>query len=157
MKDDASHRGGFTIREYEARVWDMARHQIHPTALYVAAQVAGATRLLGHPVYADVGGSLREIALFGAGFVGAWACFYSTLLRVAGLRSLAVTFLVPLAAAAALALWFVVPPPDRLSRAEVAWCELALAGPGVVGFAFTMMRWRAARREAAAESERGSS
>src|SRR5262245_19114184 len=93
---ESTHRGGFTIKEYEGRVWDMARHQIHPTFLFVAAQVAAATRLLAHPAYAGDGAGLREAALFLAGFLGAWGCFYSTLLRVAGLRSLTVTFVVPL-------------------------------------------------------------
>jgi hypothetical protein len=147
----AARRGGFTVREYEKRVWDMAKTQIHPTFLYVAAQVAGATRLLDHPVYALDGGVLREIAVFVAGFLGAWACFYSTLLRVAGLKSLAVTLLVPLAVLAALAIWFVFPAPDTMSRGALLGAELSLAGPGVVGWLLTMRRWRVARREAAAE------
>jgi hypothetical protein len=145
-----ARRGGFTIKEYEKRVWDMARHQIHPTFLYVAAQVAGATRLLGHPAYHLDGGTFREIAVFVAGFLGAWACFYSTLLRVAGLKSLAVTFLVPLAVLAALAIWFVFPSADSMSQGTLLAAELALAGPGVAGWVLTMLRWRAARREAAA-------
>jgi len=150
---DASRRGGLTVREYEKHVWDMARHQIHPTFLYVAAQVAGATRLLDHPVYLLGGGGLRETALFVAGFLGAWACFYSTLLRVAGLKSLAVTILVPLAVLAALAIWFVFPPADTMSRGTLLAAELSLAAPGVVGWVLTMHRWRAARREAAATLE----
>jgi hypothetical protein len=146
---DASRRGGFTVAEYEKRVWDMARHQIHPTFLFVAAQVAGATRLLDHPVYLLDGGVLREIGVFVAGFLGAWACFYSTLLRVAGLKSLAVTFLVPLAVLAALAIWFVFPPTDTMSRGTLLFAELSLVAPGVAGWILTMLRWRAARREAA--------
>ena len=142
-------RGGFSSREYGARVWDMARHQIHPTFLYVAAQVAAGTRLGSHAVYASPGGGLREAALFLAGFLGAWACFYSTLLRVAGLRSLAVTILVPLAVLVALAVWFVLPAPDAMTRETLIAAELALALPGVAGFLVTMRRWRAARREAA--------
>ena len=81
--DDASHRGGFPLREYERRVWDMAKHQLHPTFLFVAAQVAGATRLVAHASFAESGGWAREGALFLASFLGAWACLYSTLLRVA--------------------------------------------------------------------------
>ena len=142
----AAHRGGFTIREYERHVWDMARHQLHPTFLFVAAQVAAATRLLAHPAYAD--GGAREAALFLAGFLGAWGCFYSTLLRVAGLRSVAVTFLVPLAVLAALAIWFVLPAPDVMSRGTLLAAELALVAPGVAGWALTLRRWRRARRDA---------
>ena len=127
----------------------MARHQIHPTFLFVAAQVAAATRLCGHAAYVSPGGGLREAALFLAGFLGAWACFYSTLLRVAGLRSLAVTVLVPIAVLVALAVWFVLPAPGAMSRETLLAAELALVLPGVVGFPLTMRRWRAARREAA--------
>jgi hypothetical protein len=144
----SAHRGGFTIREYEARVWDMARHQLHPTFLFVAAQVAAATRLLQHPAYADEGAWLREAALFLGGFLGAWGCFYSTLLRVAGLRSVTVTVLVPLAAAVALAIWFALPAPDATNRETLVAAELALVAPGVAGWALTMRRWRRARREA---------
>jgi hypothetical protein len=146
--EESAHRGGFTIREYEGRVWDMARHQIHPTFLFVVAQVAAATRLLAHPAYADAGGWAREAALFLAGFLGAWGCFYSTLLRVAGLRSLAVTILVPLALLVAAAAWFVLPAPNVMDRGTLLAAELALVAPGVAGWALTMRRWRRARREA---------
>ncbi len=147
--DDASHRGGFPLREYEGRVWDMAKHQLHPTFLYVVAQVAGATRLLDHASFQADGAALREVALFFAGFLGAWACFYSTLLRVAGLRSVTVTVIVPAAALAALAIWFVFPAPAAMSQTALLAAALLLAGPGVVGWLATMRRWRAARREAA--------
>lgn len=145
---ESAHRGGFTVAEYERHVWDMARHQIHPTFIFVAAQVAAATRLLAHPAYAADGAWLREAALFLGGFLGAWGCFYSTLLRVAGLRSVAVTILVPLAAIVALAIWFALPAPDAMSRATLLAAELALVLPGVAGWALTMRRWRRARREA---------
>jgi len=147
--DDASRRGGLTIREYERHVWDMAKHQIHPTFLFVAAQVVGATRLLEHPAFDAPGGWALELALFVAGFLGAWACFYSTLLRVAGFKSVAVTVLVPLAWATAGALWFAVPAPAELSRGTLLVAAAALVQPGVVGWAMTLIRWRAARRRAA--------
>ena len=127
----------------------MARTQIHPAFLFVAAQVAGATRLLSHAAYEDGGGSLREAALFLAGFLGAWACFYSTLLRVAGLRSLAVTVLVPAAALAAVAIWTLFPAPAAMSPTQLLAAEASLVLPGVIGWVLTMRRWRAARREAA--------
>lgn len=148
---DSAHRGGFTIREYERHVWDMAKSQVNPAFLFVAAQVAGATRLLDHASFSNPGATLRESALFLAGFLGAWACFYSTMLRVAGLRSLAVTFLVPLAIVAALAIWFVFPPPTQMSAGTLLAAEALLAGPGVVGWFTTMRRWRAAEREARKE------
>jgi len=147
--EDASRRGGLSVREYERRVWDMAKHQIHPTFLFVAAQVAGASRIVEHVLFRDAGGAALESALFVAGFLGAWACFYSTLLRVAGLKSVAVTFLVPLAALAALAVWFAFPSPAEMSRGQVLAASLLLVGPGAIAWPATMRRWRAARREAA--------
>jgi hypothetical protein len=138
-----------TVREYERHVWDMARTQLHPSFLYVAAQVAGATRLLQHAWFSGPGAGWGEALLFAAGFLGAWACFYATLLRVAGLRAVTVTLLVPLAAAAALAIWFVLPAPEHMSRTTLLAASLALAGPGALAWPFAMRRWRAARREAA--------
>jgi hypothetical protein len=149
VPDDPSPRGGFSVREYEKHVWDMAKHQLHPTFVYVAAQVAGATRLLAHPAFEGPGGWALETGLFLAGFLGAWACFYSTLLRVAGLKSVAVTLLVPAAALAAAAAWFAFPKPSEMSRATLLVAAALLSGPGVVGWAFTLLRWRAARRDAA--------
>jgi hypothetical protein len=154
---ESAHRGGFSIKEYEARVWDMARHQLHPTFLYVAAHVAAATRLLAHPAYAEDGAWAREAALFLGGFVGAWGCFYSTLLRVAGLRSVTVTILVPLAVAVALAVWFVLPAPEATSRETLLAAELALVVPGVAGWLLTLRRWRRARREAGFGADEASS
>lgn len=147
--DEASHRGGLPMREYEKRVWDMAKHQLHPTALFVAAQVAGATRLLDHPAFDGRGGWALEAGLFLAGYLGAWACFYSTLLRVAGLKSFAVTALVPAAALAAAATWLVFPQPSEMSRSTLLVAAALLAGPGVLGWGLTLLRWRAARRDAA--------
>jgi hypothetical protein len=144
-------RGGFTIPEYERRVWDMARHLVHPAAFYAVPVVAGGARLLGHPLLDDRGvGAAIEVALFLAAFLGAWACFYSTLLRDAGLPSRAVTVLVPLAWVVALVLWLAVPPPETLSARGFALAAAALAGPGPVAWLFTMARWRRHRREHAA-------
>jgi hypothetical protein len=146
--NDASRRGGLTVREYERHVWDMAKHQIHPTFVFVAAQVAGATRLLDHAVFQESRGWALETAFFVAGFLGAWACFYSTLLRVSGLKSVAVTILAPTAVLAALAVWFVFPATAEMSRGQVLAAALLLVLPGVIGWPLTMRRWSAARREA---------
>lgn len=144
-------KGGFTVPEYSARVWDMSRNLLHPTSIYVVATVAGGARLLSHPLFDEPGtGALVEVGLFLAGFLGAWACFYSTLLRDAGLASLTVTVLVPVAVVASLALWFVAPEPARLSGEGFAWCAAALFGPGPPAWVLTMLRWRRHRAEQAA-------
>lgn len=146
-------RGGFAVKEYEARVWDMARHLIHPAAIYVAACVAGGVRLLGHPVF-DEGGSAAalELAMFACVFLGGWACFLSTLLRDAGLASATVTILAPLAVAAAVALWTVFPPPAAAGRPPMDGTLLAAAlflqfAPALPAFAVTWTRWRRLRKE----------
>jgi len=147
-------KGGFTLREYEVRVWDMARHVLHPTFLYVLAVVVGGTRLVQHPIVDERGtGTLVEAGLFVAAFLGAWACFYSTLLRDAGLRSLAVTLLVPLAFAVTAALFVAFPAPPEMSRGEFALAAALLVGPGPVGWVLTLVRWRRHRREQAAATE----
>lgn len=143
-------KGGFTIREYEVRVWDMARHVLHPTFLYVLAVVAAGTRLTAHPLLDRPGvGGWIEAGLFLAAFLGAWACFYSTLLRDAGLPSLTITVLVPLAVVAAAAVFLAFPPPASMSAEAFAAAVALLVGPGPVGWAVTMVRWRRHRRAAA--------
>lgn len=140
--------GGFTVREYEGRVWDMARHLLHPTALYVLAVVAGATRLLQHEVAERPGaGAALQAGLFASAFLGAWACFYSTLLRDAGLPSRTVTLLVPLAAVVALAAWTLLPAPAATPPALLWGAAAALGGPGPVAFVVTLRHWRRLRRE----------
>jgi hypothetical protein len=151
--DDASRRGGFSLREYELRVWDMAKHQLHPTALYVLAVVAGATRLLDHAVFQAPGAWTRQAALFALTLLGAWACFWSTLLRVAGLPSRTITVLVPAAVAAAVAVWFAFPVPAEMSAAQAGAAAALLVGPGAIAWPLTWRRWRRARREAAAMLE----
>jgi hypothetical protein len=138
--------GGFTVPEYEQRVWDMAKHQLHPAGLYVLAAVAGLGRLLAHPALDAPGAPVAEIAWFLGVFLGAWACFYSTMLRVAGLPSLTVTLLVPFTAAAALVTWFALPAPEEMDAATLWGASAALAGPGPVAFLLTLRRWRAHRR-----------
>lgn len=140
--------GGFTVAEYEARVWEMAKHHLHPTAIYVVAVVAGATRLFGHALLDEPGtGAAVEAGLFACVFLGAWACFWSTLLRVAGLPSRTITILVPLAVAAALAVWTVVPAPSAMDAATFWIGAASLGAPGPVAFAVTYRVWRRHRRE----------
>lgn len=139
--------GGFTVAEYERRVWDMAGSVLHAPAIYVLAFVAAATRLLQHPASDGPGALAVEGALFAAAFLGAWACFYSTLLRDAGLPSLTITVLAPAAAATALALWFVAPGPDDAAPAVFWTGAAALALPAPLAFALTWRRWRRLRRE----------
>jgi hypothetical protein len=55
---------------------------------------------------------------------------------------------VPAAVLAALAVWFALPAPDAMSRGTLVAAEIALVGPGVLGWMLTMRRWRVARREA---------
>ena len=141
-------KGGFAIREYERRVWDMARHVIHPTFLYVIAVVAGSTRLLQHGI-ADTPGTgwQVELALFLAGFLGAWGCFYSTLMRDAGLASSAARLLIPLAVLGALAVWTVFPAPAAMDERTFWIAAACVVGPGPLGWAEAMLRWRSHRRQ----------
>jgi hypothetical protein len=140
------------VPEYERRVWDMSRNLVHPAAIYALIQVVGLTRVTSHGVFHRVGsgsfGVVRwEWMLFLASFLGAWAVFYSTLLRDAGLKSRTVTFLVPASLLALCAGWTALPPVERMTDAQALWAAATLAGPGPVAWAFTMLRWRRARAE----------
>lgn len=143
---------GLSVPEYERRVWDMSRNLVHPAALYALIEVVGLTRLTSHPAFHRVGsgawGPVRwEWALFLASFLGAWAVFYSTLLRDAGLRSRTVTLLVPAALLALLAGWLLLPAVADMSDAQALAAAAALAAPGPLAWIVTMARWRRARAE----------
>lgn len=141
---------GFTVKEYEARVWDMARHVLHPSGLYVLAVVVGASRLLQSPIADEPGtGGWIEFGIFLGGFLGAWACVFSTLLREAGLASLTVTLLVPAAVLAAVSVWTVFPAPEAMSTQAFAAAALLLVAPAPPAWVFTMVRWRRHRAEQA--------
>lgn len=144
-----AEESGLPVDEYERRVWDMSRNLIHPAALYVLIQVVGLTRLTSHTVFHRADNAWWEWGLFGASFLGAWAVFYSTLLRDAGFRSLTVTVLVPLSLLVLVAGWIALPGLDEMSAGQAVGHALALAAPGPLAWGVTMLRWRAARREAA--------
>lgn len=139
--------GGFTVPEYEERVWDMAKHQLHPTAIYVVAAVAGFTRLASHARFDEPGFPWTELAFFACVFLGAWACFWSTMLRVAGLGSLTITLLVPAEVLAAVAVWTIFPAPSAMSGDTLLLALALLAAPGPPTFLVTWHRWRTRRRE----------
>ena len=145
-------RAGMSVPEYERRVWDMSRNLVHPAALYALIEVVGLTRLLSHPVFHREGsgafGPVRwEWLLFLASFLGAWAAFYSTLLRDAGLRSRTVTVLVPAALGALLLSFVAFPALDEMSDGHALTAALLLAAPGPLAWVVTMRRWRSAERE----------
>ena len=141
---------GLTVAEYERRVWDMSRNLVHPAALYALVQVIGLTRLTSHAGFHQPTTGWWEWALFLASFLGAWAVFYSTLLRDAGLRSLTVSVLVPLAVVTLAVSWIALPGLGDMTASQALWSSIALAGPGPLAWIVTMLRWRKARREATA-------
>ena len=150
----ASHgpaaRAGLSLAEYDWRVRDMAKSVVHVPAIYAAAQVAGLTRLLPHPLFQEPGAGLwRELAFFACGFLGAWAVLCSTLLRDAGLRSWTATVTVPLAVVVAVGVWVVLPDAAQMSRAEAGWAAVLLAGPGPIAWLVTARRWRLEKRRVA--------
>lgn len=139
-----------TVREYNRHVWDMAKHQLHPTGIYVVLAVLGTTHLSANPWFREPGiGWWRELGAFGLGFLGAWAVLYSTLLRVAGLKSLTVTFLVPYTLLALLYVYFAMPDPKLQTLSELSLSVGVLLGPAVPVWGATMWRWQQAKRETA--------
>ncbi len=148
--DGPAARAGMSMAEYETRVWDMAKSVVHIPAIYAVAQVVGLTKLVGHPLFQEpVIGAWRETGVFLCSFLGAWAVFYSTLLRDAGLRSLAATILVPAAVLAAIAVWTLFPPVGEMTRIDAWWAVTALVGPAPLAWTLTMRTWRVEKRRVA--------
>jgi thioredoxin 1 len=144
-----------SIRQMESRVWDMVLNLIHPAALYVLLQLLilnhfWSSAALGpygplHPV---------SLAIYGLQFLGAWAVFYTTLLRDMGHHCPWGTVLC-LAALVAVALQFVLFPKPEDSAAIQIWIflapQLVLAG---LSWPLTYIRWR--RLKAREEKEAAS-
>ncbi|MAG56800.1 MAG: hypothetical protein CMJ83_10955 [Planctomycetes bacterium] len=136
-----------TIAQINRRVWDMTLNLLHPAAFYVLFQLligdhfsqspALAGRHVLHPL---------SLLLYGFQFLGAWAVFYTTLLRDMGYRSAWGTILL-LCALAGVILQFVVFPRPQDASAASSWAfiavQLVLAA---AGWGFTFRRWRRLKR-----------
>ncbi len=143
-------RAGLPVLEYHWRVRDMAKSVLHAAGIYVVAEVAAMSKLLGHPWFEATGlGGWREIAVFGAGFLGAWAVVLSTLLRDAGLRSWTVTLLVPFTVVVVAAVCVAFPPAAEMSSAQLAVALAGVSAPGPIAWGLTLRRWRMERSRAA--------
>ena len=135
------------VREKDNRVWDMVLHQIHPTFIYVLLQLVILSHL-GRSAAIDAFGPLHplSLAVYGMQFLGAWAVFYTTLLRDMQLQAPEGTLLLLWALAGAALQYLVVPNPSRADDGLV-WTYLGIETlPGGVLWITTMRRWRRARR-----------
>jgi hypothetical protein len=138
------------VRQIHARVWDLVKHLVHPAALYVVLQLVVAGHLGENPALSDARhGSHLWLVLFAGQFLGAWAVFYSTLLRDAGIRSYTALALVGLSAAGLAGQFLLFPDAAAMSR---GWIRGAIAWhlvPAVVLWAVTMVRWQLLKRRLA--------
>ncbi len=134
------------IRTTDDRVWDMVGNLLHPTALYVVLQLV----ILDHvsevnPFRGQGPLSPLMLGCYATQFLGAWAVFYTTLLRDMKKPSRGGTLLL-LGAVVAVLLQLVLPQAEALP----AWVIWLLAGSqsllALVIFPLTFLRWRKEKR-----------
>ena len=133
------------IAETNDRVWEMVLYRIHPCFLYVVLEIVIASRLAAHPASRSL-----EWPLYGAHFLGAWAVFYSTLLRNAGFRSVAGPALVLFAAASLVVQYFVFPDVAEATTASVRLFHFVQGGTAAAVWAGVFVRWLFLKRVALA-------
>lgn len=138
------------VRRLYHRVWDLVKHLVHPAAIYVVLELLVAGHLAENPrLSAARPGNHLWLVLFAGQFLGAWAVFYSTLLRDAGIRSytaLVLTVLAALGLGTQLVFF-----ADATSMSE-RWTSFFLAYhlvPAVVLWGVTMVRWTRLKRRLA--------
>ena len=115
----------------------MVLHLVHPVALFVVLQVVFASRFVGHE--GIQGWSLPVYVLQ---FLGAWAVFYSTLLRDMGFVSRAGAALCLWAALVLGVSYIVARDPYALPTSVVQGLFAAMLSPLLPIWAFTFQRWR---------------
>lgn len=136
-----------SVGERSAQVWDMVLNLLHPAFLYVLFQVMIMTHMADAPVLQGLRGLSPE--LLGAcviQFLGAWAVFYTTLLRDMGFRSPEGTVLLLAAFLGAGLQYVLFPDPDAAEPARVQLflgAQLVLAA---VLWPVTLLRWRRLKR-----------
>jgi hypothetical protein len=137
-------------RELNRRVWDLVLNLVHPAAIYVCIQIAVSCHLWQSPLLSDARSyGFLYYGLFLAQYLGAWGAFYSTLLRDAGIRSYAAVALVGSAGLGlAVQLWR-FPEPRLLTQGWLTAFLLWQVVPALIGWAWTFVRWRRAKRRLA--------
>jgi len=146
------------VREVSSRVWDLVKHLVHPAALYVVLELVVAGHLGENPALSGARhGSHLWLLLFAGQFLGAWAVFYSTLLRDAGIRSYTALALTGLAAVGLAAQLVLFPDAGAMSLGWIRACFAWHLVPAVLLWAVTMVRWTRLKRRLARLLRAGSS
>lgn len=144
---DAEDRRRRRIRDHYHRAWDLTIHLVHPTLFYLLFQLLLRDHLGDHPDLRALGIFHPLCLLLDAGiFLGAWAVFYTTLLRDMGFRAPSGTILLLSGLVSAAAQYIFIPRPAEAAAAPV-WGLLALqaAAAGAL-WVETMWRWRRLKR-----------
>ena len=136
------------IREKNSQVWEMVDNLIHPTAIYVLLQLVILSHLSRAPALIDLH-PLNPIMLgiYACQFAGAWAVFYTTLLRDMGLRCPEGTILL-LTTVAGIPLQYLIVPHPQIAGDTLPLALLGIqmaAGLGL--WARVFLRWRRARQQ----------
>jgi len=146
---------GESLPETNRRVWDMVLNLVHPAFLYVLFELLIQSRLHEAPLLVDLGPlSLPALAIYLLQFLGAWAIFYTTLLRDMGERSPEGTWLLLTGFLGAALVYPLFPTPrSAASFAVGAYIGVQLLLAGTV-WILVMRRWGRARSAPPAEPPR---
>ena len=146
--------GPESTEQVEYRVWDLALNLVHPALFYVVFQLVILDHLGRSPALAGKGPlEPASLTLYTMQFLGAWAVFYTTLLRDMGYRSPWGTILLISGLASVIAQYFVIPNPAG-ATAAAAWTLLGIQmGLAGVGWTLTMVRWLRLKRGWVKESQ----
>ncbi len=130
------------------RIWDMVLNLVHPAALYVLFQLLMMDHLGKAPHLAALG-PLEPISLgiYLLQFLGAWAVFYTVLLRDMGFGSPFGTILLLAALAGLLGQYFVFPDPRLAAPLPINLYLGGQLGLAAVLWPLTWRLWHRRRRE----------
>ncbi|MBI4568289.1 MAG: hypothetical protein HY719_07815 [Planctomycetes bacterium] len=143
---------GETTAQVNSRTWDLALNLGHPALIYVVIEVFIFSRLTEGPALRAMSHPwLVGAALFGVVFFGAWAVFYSTLLRDMGHQSRAAALMVAWGALGVAAQFVLFPEPAAVTATPLFAFLGAHLAPILPCWAVVMIRWRRARRRFEAE------
>jgi len=132
-----------TLAEKNSAVWDMVLNLVHPAFLYVLAQLIILSHFSDAPALRDRHPTDPLMLLIHVlQFMGAWAVFYTALLRDMGLKSPEGTLLLLTAFASVGLQWIFFPEPATSSVSGV-WIFLGIQGL-LAGVLWTVIfrRWR---------------
>ncbi len=140
------------IREFELRVWDLAKNLIHPAFVYATCQVAMWCAFERNGAFAwPHPGFWWRTGIHAIQFLGAWAVFYGTLLRDMLVETVTPTVIAWIAVVGTVIAW--TWPSPRSELACVAyWVILGVQlATALTGWGIAAAQWFRSKRRYLAE------